>query len=74
MTLRWKASHDKWFALYRDDKIVGFVAGNLNQFDCEWRVLKPGPNYSRPFRTIVEAARALLAEAKGGEPVRCGCW
>ena len=70
MTLRWHACHDKWFSLYCDNKIVGFVAGNLNQFDCEWKVIKPGPTYSRSFKTIVEAARALLAEAKGGEPVK----
>ena len=68
--LRWKASHDKWFTLYRDDKIVGFVAGNLNQFDCEWKILKPGPKFSLPYKTIVQAAKALLDEAKGGIPVK----
>lgn len=71
MSLKWKASHDKWFSLYNNNKIVGFIAGNLNEFDCSWKVIKPGPNYSKNYRTIVEAARDLLTEAKGGGKVIC---
>ena len=62
--LWWKCSYDKWFTLYRGDRVIGFVAGDLMQFDCDWRIVKPGPKFSTPYRTVVEAAKVLLEEAR----------